>query len=145
MACQTLDTTSGICFGNSNNITLLLASLKHCCGPAPIVQYYSNSTGCGAYCPIVPNSLKGDSLVHCLVEALGNGACFEPLDVATPSVVAQASAREAEPVCSACAAAAATSTNAAAIGVYSADTASWKTGLTIGAILFTKTFAGFFI
>ncbi|KAL6701475.1 hypothetical protein J3F84DRAFT_9862 [Trichoderma pleuroticola] len=143
MSCQSLDNASGICFGSSNNITLLFSTFKDCCDLAPIVQYYDSSLGCSAYCPLMPNGRKGDSLRNCIADALGTGSCYAPDDAAaTPSVIARVSTAAAEPVCSVCAAAAATSTSAAAVGTYSADTDSWKTGLTIGAVLFTGMFAG---
>ncbi|KAL6689666.1 hypothetical protein J3F84DRAFT_398976 [Trichoderma pleuroticola] len=83
-------------------------------------QYYSNSTGCSAYCPIVSNGPTGS----------------DAMALAT--------------VCTACAVtatttnAAATSTNAA-IGIPKPDAASWKIVFTIGAILSIEPFGGFLI
>lgn len=143
MSCQSLDPSSGICFGTSNNITLLLQTFKDCCSLAPIVQYYDTSLGCSAYCPIMPDRREGESLRHCIAEALGTGACYAPIDKpAAPSVIARASTAAVQPVCSACVAAAATSTTGAAVRAYNADTGSWKTGLTIGVVIFTGMFAG---
>ncbi|KAL6837181.1 hypothetical protein V8C40DRAFT_260209 [Trichoderma camerunense] len=143
MSCQSLDPSSGICFGTSNNITLLLQTFKDCCSLAPIVQYYDTSLGCSAYCPIMPDRRTGESLRDCIADALGTGSCYAPLDKpAAPSVIARASAAVKEPVCSVCVAAAATSTTGAAVRAYKADTGSWKTGLTIAVVIFTGMFAG---
>lgn len=94
----------------------------------------------------MPHGRDGRSLRDCIAETLLPASCFGSDDVAAaPSVIARASAAAKEPVCSACAAAAATSTTGAAVRMYSADTNSWKTGLTIGAVLFTGMFAGGFL
>ncbi|KAK4071617.1 uncharacterized protein Triagg1_5855 [Trichoderma aggressivum f. europaeum] len=146
MSCKSLDPSSGICFASSNNLTLLLSTFKDCCDLAPIVQYYDSSIGCSAYCPLMPNGRKGRSLRDCLAENLKTASCFMPDDVAAaPGVIAQASKAAKEPVCSACAAASATTTTGAAVRMYSAETSSWKTGLTVGAVLFTGMFAGGFL
>ncbi|UKZ76882.1 hypothetical protein TrVFT333_004597 [Trichoderma virens FT-333] len=142
----------GVCAAGSGSPTFLVAGFKKCCGPAPVVQYYSNSTGCSAYCPIVANGPTGPELQDCLASAIGIGACNRADDFASPSAFGQASAMATATVCAASAvtetttitSAAATSTNAA-LGAFDSDTASWKTGLTIGGILFTGTFAGFLI
>ncbi|KAL6805061.1 hypothetical protein GGI42DRAFT_367954 [Trichoderma sp. SZMC 28013] len=152
MSCQVLNSSlpNSVCAAGSNNPTYLVAGFKKCCGPAPVVQYYSNTTGCSAYCPIVSNGPTGSELQDCLAAAIGIGACNGIDGFASPSALAQASAMASATVCAACAAtatttnAAATSTNAA-IGIRTPDAASWKIVFTIGAILSIGPFAGFLI
>ncbi|KAL6809792.1 hypothetical protein V8C40DRAFT_284717 [Trichoderma camerunense] len=152
MSCQVFNGTlpKGVCAAGSDNPTFLVAGFKKCCGPAPVVQYYSNATGCSAYCPIVSNGPSGSELQDCLAGAIGIGACNGIDDFASPSALAQASAMASATVCAACAAtatttnAAATSTNAA-IGIHTPDAASWKIIFTIGVILSIGPFAGFLI
>ncbi|KAF3074899.1 hypothetical protein CFAM422_003181 [Trichoderma lentiforme] len=48
MSCQVFNgpLPKGVCAAGSDNPTFLIAGFKKCCGPAPVVQYYSNTTGC---------------------------------------------------------------------------------------------------
>ncbi|KAL7952717.1 hypothetical protein V8C34DRAFT_298726 [Trichoderma compactum] len=152
MSCQVFNTSlpNGVCATGSDDPTFLVAGFKKYCGPAPVVQYYSNTPGCSEYCPIVSNGPTGSELQDCLAEAIGIGACNGIDHFASPSALTQASAIASATVCAACATtatttnAAATSTNAA-IRIYTPDAASWKIVFTIGAILSIGPFAGFLL
>ncbi|KAL6793723.1 hypothetical protein GGI42DRAFT_363645 [Trichoderma sp. SZMC 28013] len=147
MACKTLDgpLPVGGCNIASTDPTAMVAAFKKCCGPAPVVQYYTNDTiGCGAYCPIVSNGPNGTQVGDCLNKEMGISVCTGD-GPASPSALARVSAMASATVCPACVATAVPSATNAATGVYNGDVTSWKTGITIGALLFTGLFTGFLI
>ncbi|PTB49630.1 hypothetical protein M431DRAFT_486627 [Trichoderma harzianum CBS 226.95] len=150
MACTPLDgfLPVGGCSIVSSDPTSMVTAFKKCCGPAPVVQYYTNDTiGCGAYCPIVSNGPNCTEVQDCLFDEMGVSVCTGD-GPASPSALSRVSAMASATVCAVCAAcvatAAPTSTNAAT-GVYNSDITSWKTGINIGAILFSEIFTGFLL
>lgn len=64
---------------------------------------------------------------------------------ASQSALSRVSAMASATVCAACVATAAPTSTNAATGVYNSDITSWKTGITIGAILFSGIFTGFLL
>ncbi|KAJ4857807.1 hypothetical protein T069G_08704 [Trichoderma breve] len=147
MACTPLNVSLpvGGCSIVSSDPTSMVAAFKKCCGPAPVVQYYTNDTiGCGAFCPIVSNGPNRTEVGDCLYDEMGISVCTGD-GPASPSALSRVSTMASATVCAACAATAAPTATNAATGVYNGDMTSWKTGITIGAILFSGIFTGFLL